>query len=217
MPKIKWDETGERKFELGVDHGVLYPKDDAGYGEGVPWNGLTAVNQTPSGAEVTTQYADNMEYANLQSAEKFGATIECYTYPDEWKACDGHATPTPGVSLNLQTRKAFGMCYRSKIGNDTDGIDHGYKLNLIYNSTSSPSEKAHESINDSPEAGTMSFEISSTPVNVTGYGSTSLLEIDSTTVTPAKLALLEAALYGTADKEPYLPLPDAVIAMLKTV
>ena len=175
------------------------------------WNYIPEIVCEPSGLTAYQQ----QKYGSIRGAEKFGATIECYTYPDEWKACDGHATPVPGVSLNLQTRKAFGMCYRSKIGNDTDGIDHGYKLNLIYNCTSSPSEKAHESINDSPEAGTMSFEISSTPVNVTGYGSTSLLEIDSTTVIPAKLALLEAALYGTKDKDAFLPLPDAVIAMLK--
>ena len=215
MAVITWDADGEKLYELGCDKGVLYPSVSGAYPLGVAWNGLSSVTQSPSGADENEFYADNQKYGSIRGAEKFGATIECYTYPDEWKSCDGHATPTPGVSLNLQTRKAFGMCYRSKIGNDTDGIDHGYKLNLIYNCTSSPSEKAHESINDSPEAGTMSFEISSTPVNVTGYGSTSLLEIDSTTVPPAKLALLEAALYGAAAKEPYLPLPDAVITMLK--
>lgn len=216
MSKIVWDAAGERKFETGVDHGVLYPLQTAGYTKGVAWNGLTAVNQTPSGAEANPQYADNIKYLNLISAEDFGATIEAFTYPDEFAICDGSAEPSPGVMIGQQTRKKFGMCYRTLLGNDTDGQEHGYKLHLIYGATASPSERAYNTINDSPEAITFSWEVTTEPVEVPGYKPTALLEIDSTKADTTKLAALEEILYGTEDNEPRLPLPEEIIEMFKT-
>lgn len=223
MAKIVWDKTGERFYETGVDHGVLYPIQTGGlYNKGVAWNGLTSVSESPSGAESTAIYADNIKYLNLISAEEFGATIEAYTYPDEFAECDGSATPTAGVTLGQQSRKVFGLCYRTMIGNDVDGQEHGYKLHLIYGCQASPSEKGYQTINDSPEAITFSWEITTTPVNVTGYKPTACLTIDSTKVDSTKLAALEEVLYGkdgtpepsTGGTDPKLPLPDEVIEML---
>lgn len=223
MAKIVWDATGERFYETGVDHGVLYPIQTGGvYTKGVAWNGLTSVSESPSGAESTAIYADNIKYLNLLSAEEFGATVEAYTYPDEFAECDGSATPTAGVTLGQQSRKVFGLCYRTMIGNDVDGQEHGYKLHLIYGCQASPSEKGYQTINDSPEAITFSWEITTTPVNVTGYKPTACLTIDSTKVDSTKLAALEEVLYGkdgtgdpeTGGTDPKLPLPDEVIEML---
>lgn len=223
MAKIIWDATGERFYETGVDHGVLYPIQTGGvYTKGVAWNGLTSVSESPSGAESTAIYADNIKYLNLLSAEEFGATIEAYTYPDEFAECDGSATPTAGVTLGQQSRKVFGLCYRTMIGNDVDGQEHGYKLHLIYGCQASPSEKGYQTINDSPEAITFSWEITTTPVNVTGYKPTACLNIESTKVDSTKLAALEEVLYGkdgtgdpeTGGTDPKLPLPDEVIEML---
>lgn len=216
MSKIVWDAAGERKFETGVDHGVLYPLQTGGYTKGVAWNGLTAVNQTPSGAEANPQYADNIKYLNLISAEDFGATIEAFTYPDEFALCDGSAEPSPGVMIGQQTRKKFGMCYRTLLGNDKAGQEHGYKLHLIYGATASPSERAYNTINDSPEAITFSWEVTTEPVEVPGYKPTALLEIDSTKADATKLAALEEILYGTEDVEARLPLPEEIIEMFKT-
>lgn len=223
MAKIVWDATGERFYETGVDHGVLYPIQTGGvYTKGVAWNGLTSVSESPSGAESTAIYADNIKYLNLLSAEEFGATVEAYTYPDEFAECDGSATPTAGVTLGQQSRKVFGLCYRTMIGNDVDGQEHGYKLHLIYGCQASPSEKGYQTINDSPEAITFSWEITTTPVNVIGYKPTACLTIDSTKVDSTKLAALEEVLYGkdgtgdpeTGGTDPKLPLPDEVIEML---
>ena len=215
MPKkIVWDAVGEKTFETGVDRGVLYPMKDGAYPLGVPWNGLTAVTESPSGAEATALYADNIKYLNLMAAEEFGATVEAYTYPDEFMECDGSAELTPGVYIGQQDRKVFGMSYRTVIGNDTDGNSHGYKLHLIYGALASPSEKSYATINDSPEAITFSWEVKTTPVPVTGHKPTATLVIDSTKVAPEKLALLEEALYGSDEKEAYLPLPDEVASIV---
>ena len=216
MAKIVWDATGEKLFETGVDHGVLYVQDKGAYPAGVPWNGLTAVTESPSGAEATPLYADNIKYLNLMSAEEFGATIEAYTYPDEFMQCDGSAELTTGVYIGQQARKTFGLSYRTVIGNDVDGNEHGYKLHLIYGALAAPSEKAYTTINDSPEAITFSWEVSTTPVNVTGHKPTASLVIDSTKVDAEKMALLEAALYGSEEKEAYLPLPDEVVTIIGT-
>lgn len=215
MAKLTWDDTGMRFYETGVDHGVLYPMDEGGtYPKGVAWNGLISVNEAPSGAESNPQYADNIKYLNLTSAEEFSATIEAYTYPDEWGACDGSAEPKPGVTIGQQSRKAFGLCYRTKIGNDVDGEDHGYKLHLIYNAKASPSDKNYQTVNDSPEAITFSWEVTTTPVNVTGYKPTATLTVDSTKVSPVKLTELEKKLYGDdSTGVPQLPSPDEVIAI----
>ena len=223
MSKIVWDKTGERFYETGVDHGVLYLIQEGGlYNKGVAWNGLTAVSESPSGAESTAVYADNIKYLNLVSAEEFGATIEAYTYPDEFAECDGSATPVAGVVIGQQSRKMFGLCYRTMIGNDVDGQEHGYKLHLIYGAQASPSEKGYQTINDSPEAITFSWEVTTTPINVTGYKPTASLTVDSTKVDAEQLAALEAILYGkdptapegTDGVEPRLPLPDEVITLL---
>lgn len=215
MSKLVWDQTGERLYETGVRQGVLYPIDETGkYSLGVVWNGLTAVTESPSGAEATSLYADDIKYINLMSNEEFGATIEAYTYPDEFAACDGSATLVAGVTLGQQSRKIFGLSYRTSIGNDVDGAEHGYKLHLIYGALASPSEKAYATINDSPEAITFSWEVSTTPVNVTGFKPTSCITIDSTKANKEKLALLEAALYGTDEKEAYLPLPDEIASIM---
>lgn len=227
MSKLVWDAAGAHLYETGVDQGVLYPQAANGsYPEGVAWNGLTAVTESPSGAEATDLYADNIKYLSIRSAETFGATIEAYTYPDEFGQCDGTAEPVTGVKLGQQNRKAFGMCYRTVLGNDTELNDHGYKLHLIYGATAAPSEKAYNTINDSPDAITFSWEISTTPVNVTGtnYKPVACITIDSTKFTEqaakAKLDALEAKLFGTDGEgqtegtTPHLPLPDEVIGTL---
>lgn len=217
MSTLVWDQIGQRFYETGVDHGVLYLPDSQGvYTDGVAWNGLTSVSETPSGGEANAQYADNIKYLNLYSAEEFGATIEAFTYPDEFAQFDGLAVPAAGVVLGQQARKSFGLSYRTKIGNDLDGDDHGYKLHLLYGCTASPSEKAYNTINDSPEAIAFSWEISTIPVMVTGHKPTSIITIDSTKVSPADLADLEELLYGTPGTDPSLPTPDEVIALFGT-
>ena len=214
MSTLVWDQTGQRFYETGVDHGVLYLPDQFGaYTEGVAWNGLTTVTETPSGAEPNAQYADNIKYLNLYSAEEFGATIEAFTYPDEFAQFDGLAVPSDGVTVGQQARKAFGLSYRSKIGNDLEGDDLGYKLHLMYGCTASPSEKAYNTINDSPEAIAFSWTIATVPVAVTGLKPTSLITVNSTVVDPTDLAVLEGLLYGTAGTDPSMPSPDAVISI----
>lgn len=213
--RLTWDKTGERLYETGVDHGVLYIPDSSGvYNNGVAWNGLTTVTESPSGAESNPLYADNMKYLNLISAEEFGATIEAYTYPDEFGQFDGTATPVAGVSIGQQNRKSFGLSYRTRVGNDVQGSDFGYKLHLIYGATAAPSEKAYATINDSPEAITFSWELTTTPVDAgAGLKPTALLTIDSTKVDAAALAALEDLLYGSDTDEPTLPTPAEVVAM----
>ena len=216
MAKLVWDATGERKYETGVRNGVLYVMGEGGtYPKGVAWNGLTAVTESPSGAEATALYADDTKYLNLISAEEFGATIEAYTYPDEFAECDGSATLAAGVTIGQQPRKTFGMSYRTVYGNDVNNESYGYKLHLIYGAVAAPSEKAYATINDSPEAITFSWEIKTTPVNVTGYKPTALLTIDSTKVDKAKLTKIEEILYGTEELEARLPLPDEIIQILQ--
>ena len=217
MAKITWDQTGERIYETGVDHGVLYPygSSEAPYGTGVAWNGLTNVTESPSGAEPSPIYADNIKYVNLMSAEEYGATIEAYTYPDEFAECDGSKELAPGVYAGQQARKTFGMSYRTKIGNDVDGEDHGYKLHLIYGALAAPSERSYATVNDSPEATAFSWEITTTPVEVTGGKPTACITIDSTKVDKTKLTALEKILYGDGATGPKLPLPDEVAEMLK--
>ena len=198
MTKIVWDQTGERLYETGVDHGVLYLQQTGGvYSKGVAWNGLTTVTESPSGAEATALYADNIKYLNLMSTEEFGATIEAYMYPDEFAQCDGSAEIADGVMIGQQTRRTFGLCYRTQLGNDVDGTNYGYKLHLIYGATASPSEKAYATVNDSPEAISFSWEVTTTPVNVTGAKPTASITIDSTKADPTKLAAFEEILYGT--------------------
>lgn len=215
MSRIVWDRAGEHLYETGVDHGVLYPtKIGGGYGNGVPWNGLTSVSENPSGAESTGQYADNIKYLNLISAEEFGATIEAFTYPPEFGVCDGSAMPVKGVLIGQQTRRPFGLSYRTLIGNDLEGTEYGYKLHLIYGATASPSERGYSTVNDSPEAITFSWEVTTTPVEVSGYKPTASLVVDSTMVSPAALAALENILYGTADSAPRLPMPDEVFDLV---
>lgn len=216
MTKILWDQVGERKYETGIDHGVLYRTDGTGaYVTGVPWNGLTTVTESPAGAESNKQYADNTVYVNLLSAETFGGTVEAFTYPDEFAECDGTYEPTPGVAVNQQPRKAFGLCYRSLIGNDIEGQEAGYKLHLVYGCLAAPSEKAYATVNDSPEAAAFSWTISTTPVPVTGHKPTALIVIDSTKVDAAKLSDLEDLLYGTSGTDAQLPMPDDVIALFE--
>lgn len=220
MSILKWDESGERLFETGVDRGVLYPynSESKKYTPGVAWNGLTAVTESPSGAEATKLYADNTKYINLYSAEEFGATVEAYMYPKEFEACDGSATIAKGATAGQQTRKTFGLCYRTLLGNDTDGQDHGYKLHLIYGCMASPSEKAYQTVNDSPEAITFSWELTTTPVNVgDNFKPTSTIIVDSTQCDKAKLAALEAILYGSESADAELPDPATVISTLGTV
>lgn len=214
---ITWDNTGDRLYETGVDHGVLYLRDASGaYKNGVPWNGLTAVTESPSGAEPTPLYADNIKYLNLMSAEEYGMTIEAYTYPDEFAECDGSASLAEGVTIGQQDRKTFGMSYRTIVGNDTDSNNYGYKLHLVYGCLAAPSEKAYSSVNDSPEAITFSWEVSTTPVNVTGFKPTSCITIDSTKADATKLAALEKILYGDGSSDAELPLPDVVISTMQT-
>lgn len=218
MSKIVWDEAGKRFFETGVDQGVLYPQDVNGeYPLGVAWNGLIGVTESPSGAEPEAIYADNIKYLNLMSAEEFAGTIEAYTYPAEFGPCNGEAEAAIGVMLGQQNRKPFGLCYRTKIGNDIDQQDHGYKLHLIYGALVAPSEKSYQTINETPEAITMSWEFSTTPVPVTGFKPSASLVIDSTKVAAPKLAALEALLYGTELLPAELPLPNEVIALVTAV
>lgn len=215
MSRLTWDNTGERLFETGVKNGVLYPIQAGGkYTKGVAWNGLISVTESPSGAEATALYADDIKYVNLLSNEEFGATIEAYTYPDEFAECDGSGTLAEGVLLGQQQRKVFGLCYRTTIGNDVDGNDHGYKLHLVYGCLAAPSEKAYSTINDNPDAITFSWEVTTTPVNVTGFKPTSQITIDSTKVAKEKMTAIEALLYGSEEKEPSLPLPDELAAVL---
>lgn len=215
MAKLTWDDTGKRLYETGVKQGVLYPIQTGGvYSKGVAWNGLTAVTESPSGAEATALYADDIKYLSLYSAEEFGATIEAFTYPDEFMECDGSATLAEGVTVGQQDRKTFGLCYKTTVGNDVDGASHGYKLHLIYGAMASPSEKAYATINDSPEAITFSWEVTTTPVNVTGMKPTASITIDSTKADPTCLAALEEALYGGEEAEARLPLPDEVKALM---
>ena len=215
MSILTWDNTGERLFETGVKNGVLYPiQDDGKYTKGVAWNGLVSVTESPSGAEATALYADDIKYVNLLSNEEFGATIEAYTYPDEFAECDGSGQLAEGVLIGQQKRKIFGLCYRTTIGNDVDGNDHGYKLHLVYGCLASPSEKAYSTINDNPDAITFSWEVTTTPVNVTGFKPTSQITIDSTKAGTEKMTKIEEALYGTTEKEAYLPLPDELTALL---
>jgi hypothetical protein len=219
MPKLIWDKAGEKLYETGVRNGVLYPQDATGaYPAGVAWNGLTAVTESPSGAESNPLYADDIKYLNLMSAEEFGATIEAYTYPDEFAQCDGSAELVAGVMIGQQSRKPFGLCYRTTIGNDTEGEAHGYKLHLIYGATASPSEKGYQTVNDSPEAITFSWEVSTTPVPVPGFKPTASLVVDSTKTDAAKLAALEAILFGGSAPETtaHLPLPDEIATLMAT-
>ena len=222
MAALVWDKTGERFYETGVDHGVLYVQkasreanDNTWYENGIAWNGLTAVNESPDGAEPNDLYADNIKYATLRSAETFGATIEAYMFPDEFAQCDGAATISPGVYFGQQSRKPFGFVYRTNVGNDTASEDDdGYKLHIIYNATASPSEKNYETVNDSPDAITMSWEIATTPVPVSingkSYKPLSTITIDSTKCDKSKLETLEAILFGSASEEPRLPDPEEV-------
>ena len=211
---LVWDQTGERLYETGVDRGVLYVFDNGAYGAGVAWNGLTNVSEKPSGAEATALYADNIKYLNLISNEEFGATIEAYTYPDEFAQCDGSASIATGVVVGQQKRKTFGFSYRTRVGNDTDGNDFGYKIHLIYGCMAAPTEKGYATVNDSPEAITFSWEITTTPIEVTGYRPTACITIDSTKVNDsAKMTALEAMLYGTTESAPTLP----TIAQLLTI
>lgn len=217
MSKLVWDKTGERFYETGVNQGVLYPQGVNGtYPKGVAWNGLTAVTESPTGAEATPLYADNIKYLNLISAEEFGATIEAYTYPDEFAQCDGSAEIADGVMVGQQSRKAFGLSYKTKLGNDVDGDDHGYKLHIIYGAIAAPSEKGYATINDSPEAITFSWEVTTTPVSVTGFKPTASIVIDSTKADKIKLAALETILYGATETEARLPLPDEVATLMGT-
>lgn len=223
MPELMWDEVGKRLYETGVRRGVIYPQSESGtYPEGVAWNGLTAVTESPSGAESNPQYADDIKYIDLTSAEEYGATIEAYTYPDEFAECDGSAEIAPGVIIGQQKRKTFGMCYRTIIGNDVAGEDYAYKLHLIYGAKATPSEKGYASQNDSPDAITFSWEITTTPVAVTGFKPTACLTIDSSKTDAAKMAALEAILYGTNGEgesngtTARLPLPDEVKTLMAT-
>lgn len=217
MAKLVWDQTGERLYETGVKNGVLYVQDDKGaYPAGVAWNGLTAVTESPSGAEATALYADDIKYLNLYSAEEFGATVEAYMYPDEFMECDGSKQAAEGVTFGQQPRKKFGLCYRTAVGNDVLGNDYGYKLHIIYGCTAAPSERAYTTINDSPEAITFSWELTTDPVSVTGFKPTSIVTIDSTKVDAEKLAALEDILYGGADTEPRLPMPDEIVTLMGT-
>ena len=214
MSKLVWDVVGERNYETGVSKGVLYPMVSGAYPKGVAWSGLTTVTETASGAEATPLYADNIKYLNLMSVEELGGTIEAYTAPDEFGACDGTAELTTGVSIGQQPRQTFGLAYQTILGNDTENNKHGYKIHLIYGALASPTERSYATVNDSPEAMTMSWEFSTTPVSVTGFEPTSLVVIDSTKVDAGKLAAFEAIIYGSEDQEARLPLPNEVATLL---
>lgn len=224
MSKLTWDNAGERLYETGVKQAALYVQESGAYPKGVAWNGITAVTESPSGAEATALYADDTKYLSLISAEEFGATIEAYMYPDEFAECDGSASIATGVSIGQQKRKTFGLAYKTTLGNDVESNDYGYKLHLIYGALAAPSEKAYATINDSPEAITFSWEVTTTPVNVTGHKPTALITIDSTKADKAKLAALEEILYGKNPTtpeahdgvEPRLPLPDEIAELMKT-
>lgn len=222
MAKLEWDKTGERLYETGTDRGVLYVASNGTYPTGVAWNGLTGVDENPSGAEANAQYADNIKYLELRSAEDFGATVTAYTYPDEFEQCDGSAEPTTGMYIGQQARKTFGMSYRTKIGNDTDGDEHGYYIHLIYGATASPSQRSYKTINDSPEPIEFSWEVTTTPVNIAGYKPVAHVRINSTKADAEKLAVLESVLYGSngegnaEGRTASLPLPDAVKTILTT-
>lgn len=216
MSKIVWDKIGEHFYETGVDHGVLYVSSGASYATGVAWNGLTAVNESPSGAESSAQWADNIKYLNLVSAEEFGATIEAFYSPVEFDVCDGTVEAAPGMMIGQQSRKTFGFVYRTKLGNDQTGQDYGYKLHLIYNCTAAPSERSYATVNDSPEAATLSWEVTTTAVDVPGYKPTASITIDSTRAVPSNLRKLENILFGTETTEPRLPLPAEVLSIMNT-
>lgn len=214
--KLKWDQIGEKTYETGVSNGVLYvQKGNGSYDNGVAWNGISAVTESPSGAEPTAIYADNIKYFELTSAEEFGATVEAYTYPDEFAECDGSAEVADGVMIGQQDRKAFGMAYKTIVGNDTEKNAHGYKLHMIYGATAAPSEKGYSTVNDSPEPITLSWELSTTPVEVTGHKPTATLVIDSTKAVPEKLKALEDILFGSDESEARLPMPNEVISLMK--
>ena len=215
MPRLTWDDLGKRFYETGVKQGVLYPQVGGAYPKGVAWNGLPAVTESPSGAEPTPLYADDIKYLELTSNEEFGCTIEAYTYPDEFKACNGEATLAEGVTIGQQTRVPFGFCYKTVLGNDEKKNDYGYKLHLVYGATASVSEKAFQTINDSPEAITFSWEVTTTPVAVKGFKPTAILTIDSTTIAADKLTALEDILYGKDEAEARLPLPDEIAELVK--
>ena len=215
MAKLVWNEAGKRLYETGVDRGVLYVSDGNGrYQKGVVWNGLVSVNESPSGAEATPLYAGNVKYVELMSNEEFGASIEAYTYPEEFEQCDGSAELAEGVTIGQQPRKSFGLCYRTKIGNDTAGDDHGYKIHLIYGAKAAPTEKSYTTINDSPEAITFSWEVTTTPIEVEGHKPTATLTIDSTKVQPDKLEAIEKKLYGDTATEATLPTPAEILAII---
>lgn len=214
MSRLVWDKTGERLYETGVKQGVLYPQTAGAYPKGYAWNGLTAVTESPSGAEANPLYADDIKYLNLMSNEDFSATIEAYTYPEEFAACDGSASIADGVMIGQQKRQAFGLCYKTTLGNDVDGNEHGYKLHIVYGALAAPSEKAYATINDSPEAITFSWEISTTPVEVEGHKPTACITIDSTKVPAEKLKTLEDILYGANDTEARLPMPAEIITTI---
>lgn len=216
MSKLVWDNTGDRQYETGVKNCVLYPQVEGAYPKGVAWNGITAITESPSGAEANPLYADDIKYLNLISAEEFGATIEAYTYPDEFAECDGSAALAKGVMIGQQKRNAFGLAYKTTLGNDTEGNEYGYKLHIIYNALAAPSEKSYATINDSPEAITFSWEVNTTPVNVTGMKPTASVTIDSTKADPTKLAALETKLFGSENSEASLPLPDEIATLMKT-
>jgi hypothetical protein len=218
MSKLIWDVVGDRTYETGVDHGVLYPQVNGAYPKGYAWSGLTSVDENPSGAEDNALYADNMKYLNLKSAEELGLTIGCYTYPDEWMECDGSKEMAPGIMIGQQKRNTFGLSYRTKVGNDTDGEDHGYKLHLVYGCSASPSDRSYTSTNDSPDAVEFSYEVTTTPIQVDGYKPISSVTIDSTKADPTQLAALEAILYGSdteESSEARLPLPTELATIFK--
>ena len=215
MSRLVWDQTGEKLYETGVKQAVLYPQASGGtYPKGFAWNGITGVTESPSGAEASPLYADDIKFLNLMSTEEFGASIEAYTYPDEFAECDGSSEIADGVSIGQQKRKLFGLCYRTTLGNDTESNAYGYKIHIIYGAMASPSEKAYASINDSPEAITFSWELTTTPVNVEGFDPTASITIDSTKADKAKLAKLEAILYGDDETEARLPLPDEIASIM---
>lgn len=216
MSRLVWDQTGERQYETGVKNGVLYIPTAGVYDKGVAWNGLTAFTESPSGAEATPLYADDTKYLNLMSTEEYGCTIEAYTYPDEFAQCDGSAEIAAGVNIGQQARKTFGLSVKTTLGNDTEGNDFGYKLHIVYGALASPSEKGYATINDSPEAITFSWEVTTTPVSVAGFKPTASITIDSTKADKTKLKALEDILYGSTETEPRLPLPDEIATLMKT-
>ena len=216
MAKLVFNNVGERLFETGVKNGVLYVMGDEGtYENGVVWNGLTAVTESPSGAETTPLYADDVKYVVIYAAEEFGATVEAYTYPEEFEQCDGSAAISEGITIGQQTRKSFGMCYKTSVGNDVQGQDYGYKIHIIYGAKAAPSEKSYSTINDSPEAVTFSWELSTVPVPVEGHNPTATMVIDSTRVPAEKMALIEAKLYGSEEEDATLPLPNEILDLIK--